>query len=119
MPETTFYKIPVDEIPEVWRKKLSYKPTSSFLTVTIAEPENPSLSQKKSLEDMTQEEVNEAFRKAQELTKRFCAMLKEGRKRQPSPVGGDISKYVGALKGTFGSVEEIDAYIRQERDSWD
>lgn len=32
--------------------------------------------------------------------------------------GLDISKYIGSMKGTFGSVEEIDAYIRNERASW-
>ena len=31
----------------------------------------------------------------------------------------DITKYIGSMKGKFGSVEEIDAYIRNERDSWD
>ena len=33
--------------------------------------------------------------------------------------GTDISKYIGSMKGTFGSVEDIDNYIRNERDSWD
>lgn len=33
--------------------------------------------------------------------------------------GVDISKYIGSLKGLFGSQEEIDAYIRNERDSWE
>ena len=31
----------------------------------------------------------------------------------------DIAKYIGSMKGKFGGVEEIDAYIRNERDSWD
>ena len=31
----------------------------------------------------------------------------------------DIGKYIGSMKGKFGGVEEIDAYIRNERDSWD
>ena len=31
----------------------------------------------------------------------------------------DISKYIGSMKGTFGSVEEIDGYIASERASWD
>ena len=31
----------------------------------------------------------------------------------------DISKYIGIAKGTFGSVEEIDEYVRNERASWD
>ncbi len=30
----------------------------------------------------------------------------------------DISKYIGIAKGTFGSVENIDEYIRNERSSW-
>ena len=33
--------------------------------------------------------------------------------------GVDIGKYIGSMKGKFGGVEEIDAYIRNERDSWD
>lgn len=33
--------------------------------------------------------------------------------------GVDISKYMGIAKGTFGSVEEIDEYVRNERTSWD
>ena len=33
--------------------------------------------------------------------------------------GADIGRYIGSMKGQFGSVEEIDAYIRNERDSWD
>ena len=33
--------------------------------------------------------------------------------------GLDIEKYIGVAKGTFGSVEEIDAHIRKQRDSWD
>ncbi len=39
------------------------------------------------------------------------------RKRQKG--GVDISKYIGIAKGTYGSVEEIDEYIRNERTSWD
>ena len=38
---------------------------------------------------------------------------------KPRKKGKDISKYMGIAKGTFGSVEEIDAYIRNERASWD
>ena len=32
--------------------------------------------------------------------------------------GVDISKYLGIAQGCYGSAEEIDAYIRQERDAW-
>lgn len=31
----------------------------------------------------------------------------------------DIDRYFGSLKGAFGSVAEIDATIREGRDSWD
>ncbi len=31
----------------------------------------------------------------------------------------DLSRFVGAASGSFGSVEEIDDTIRKERDSWD
>ena len=30
----------------------------------------------------------------------------------------DVSKYIGIAKGSFGSVQEIDDYIRNERSSW-
>lgn len=33
--------------------------------------------------------------------------------------GVDISKYIGVAKGTFGSAESIDEYVRNERASWD
>jgi len=33
--------------------------------------------------------------------------------------GVDISKYIGSAKGLFGSPEDVDAYIRSERDQWD
>lgn len=42
--------------------------------------------------------------------------------KSPTPKrrkGVDISEYIGIAKGTFGSVEEIDDYIRNERASWD
>lgn len=32
--------------------------------------------------------------------------------------GTDISKYIGSMKGAYGPVEQIDDYIRKERDSW-
>jgi bifunctional DNA-binding transcriptional regulator/antitoxin component of YhaV-PrlF toxin-antitoxin module len=31
----------------------------------------------------------------------------------------DISKYIGSMKGMFGTAEEIDEYISNERSSWD
>lgn len=31
----------------------------------------------------------------------------------------DVSEFIGSMKGKFGDVETIDAYIRNERDSWD
>jgi hypothetical protein len=30
-----------------------------------------------------------------------------------------LSRFIGAAKGGFSSVAEVDTYIRQERDSWD
>jgi hypothetical protein len=30
-----------------------------------------------------------------------------------------LSRFIGATKGSFSSVAEVDEYIRQERDSWD
>ena len=32
--------------------------------------------------------------------------------------GRDVGQYIGVLKGSFGSVEEIDAFIQNERESW-
>ena len=31
----------------------------------------------------------------------------------------DISQYIGAGKGLYGSAESIDAQIRKDRDAWD
>ena len=41
------------------------------------------------------------------------------KKAQSGSKGVDISKYIGFGKGIFGSVEEIDDYIRKERETWD
>lgn len=30
----------------------------------------------------------------------------------------DISEYIGSMRGMFGSIEEIDEYIHNERASW-
>lgn len=37
----------------------------------------------------------------------------------PAKKKRDISKYIGIAKGTFGGAEDVDAYIRKERDAWD
>ena len=43
---------------------------------------------------------------------------KGGEAARRKPV--DLSKYIGALSGAYGdTVEEADAYLRRERDSWD
>lgn len=39
--------------------------------------------------------------------------------RKASAKGLDIEKYIGVAKGNFGSVKEIDARVRNERESWD
>lgn len=31
----------------------------------------------------------------------------------------NLLDFMGAAKGLFSSVEDVDAYIREERDSWD
>jgi hypothetical protein len=31
----------------------------------------------------------------------------------------DLSRFIGAAKGNFSSVAEVDQFIRQERDAWD
>lgn len=31
----------------------------------------------------------------------------------------DITKYIGSMRGQFGEIEEIDAYICKQRKSWD
>ena len=40
------------------------------------------------------------------------------RSRPQKKKGVDISKYMGIASGNFGSAEEIDEYIRNERASW-
>ena len=30
-----------------------------------------------------------------------------------------LVRFIGAAKGSFSSIAEVDEYIRQERDSWD
>jgi prevent-host-death family protein len=38
----------------------------------------------------------------------------------PQSAGPDIGPYIGSLRGVWGNTpEEIDAYIRAERDSWE
>ena len=41
--------------------------------------------------------------------------------KEPEKPKRKLTDFIGANKGkgSFGSVAEIDAYIRQERDSWD
>jgi hypothetical protein len=40
--------------------------------------------------------------------------------RKNKPAKPSIMKYVGITKGLYGkTAEEVDAYIRQERDSWE
>lgn len=40
--------------------------------------------------------------------------------RKNKPAKPSIMKYLGIGKGTYGkTAEEVDAYIRQERDSWE
>ena len=31
----------------------------------------------------------------------------------------DLSNYLGVISGTFGSAQEIDDYIKKEREAWD
>ena len=38
---------------------------------------------------------------------------------RPARKGIDIGRWIGVGKGTFGSVDEIDAFIRSERAQWD
>ncbi len=40
-------------------------------------------------------------------------------REQAPEFGTGISKYFGTMAGQFGSVEEIDEFIRDERASWD
>ncbi len=34
------------------------------------------------------------------------------------PLSGPLTRFIGAAKGNYKSVEEIDQFIREERDSW-
>ncbi len=38
---------------------------------------------------------------------------------EPKKPSRKLTDFIGAAKGSFSSVAEIDAYIREERDSWD
>ena len=38
---------------------------------------------------------------------------------EPQAPRRPLASYVGACKGTFRTVEEVDEYIRRERDSWE
>lgn len=33
--------------------------------------------------------------------------------------GVDIKKYIGSMQGSFGEIQEIDDYIRKERELWE
>ncbi|MBE9061212.1 hypothetical protein [cf. Phormidesmis sp. LEGE 11477] len=46
-------------------------------------------------------------------------VLVEAASEEPKKPLKNLSDFIGAAKGSFSSVAEIDAYIRQERDSWD
>lgn len=35
------------------------------------------------------------------------------------PKGVDISEYIGSARGIFGNREQLDEYIRKEREAWD
>lgn len=37
---------------------------------------------------------------------------------EPSESSQGLSRFIGAAKGNYKSVEEIDQFIRQERDAW-
>lgn len=58
-----------------------------------------------------------------EVIVRVQAPASEGKKTEEikseenKPQG--LMRFFGAAKGSFSSVAEVDAYIRQERDSWD
>jgi AbrB family looped-hinge helix DNA binding protein len=41
------------------------------------------------------------------------------RRKEQKRSGVDIGKYIGLAKGLFGNPEEVDAYVRRERESWD
>lgn len=39
--------------------------------------------------------------------------------KEPKAQLQELIDFIGAAKGSFSSAAEIDAYVRQERDSWD
>ena len=39
--------------------------------------------------------------------------------KEPADEPPSLTSLIGSTKGLFGSAEEADAYLRQERDSWD
>ncbi len=48
----------------------------------------------------------------------FDAGLQAHPQQPPKYKPVDIRKYVGSMRGTFGSVEDTDAYLAGERASW-
>jgi AbrB family looped-hinge helix DNA binding protein len=38
---------------------------------------------------------------------------------KPKAKGIDITKWIGSAKGAFSSPEDVDAFIRSERDQWE
>ena len=39
--------------------------------------------------------------------------------KEPKKPKKKLTDFIGAAKGSFANAAEVDAYIRQERDSWD
>jgi hypothetical protein len=37
----------------------------------------------------------------------------------PQPAGPSMTSFIGAGKGCFSTVDDVDAFIRTERDAWD
>ena len=49
----------------------------------------------------------------------FMPQAVMARPAKPARKGIDIGPWIGSGKGMFQSVDEIDAFIRSERDQWD
>ena len=45
------------------------------------------------------------------------AQMEAAKPEETKPKG--LVRFIGAAKGSFVSIAEVDEYIRQERDSWD
>ena len=65
----------------------------------------------KILEALDELDTNESITADLERSKKNCTKTSEKRR--------DLSKWIGATPGVFKTAQEVDAFIRRARDTWD